>query len=192
MERAGPRSDPPSPPGNGTGDDEIELGSVTGVFGFRGEVRLHLHNPESDWLRKPRRVTLVAPDGARTGATLSARPGAGSRIIGRLAHVADEAAATALRGHRIVVAKRDLPALEADEFYVWQLEGATVEIDGQVVGTVVGVQTAGPNDVLEVQPAPGPGGERSDVVFVLLLREFVREVDPVAKIVRLAPGALDE
>ena len=38
--------------------DLIELGSVVGIFGVRGEVRLHLHNREGSVLQAPREVRL--------------------------------------------------------------------------------------------------------------------------------------
>lgn len=167
-------------------DDEVELGSVTGVFGFRGELRLHLHNPTSDLLSSPREVVLVAPDGRRTTGLLSARPGAGNRIIGRLRGTETEDAATALRGVKIRIRKSSLPRLPGDEFYVWQLEGAAVEIDGQRVGTIVGVQTSGPQDILEVQRADG------EMIFVPALREFIVAVDVAQSVVQLVTGALDD
>jgi 16S rRNA processing protein RimM len=180
----------PAPPKSrslGGGDEEVELGSITGVFGFKGEVRLYLHNPESDLLRTPRAVVLVAPDGRRRPATLSARPGAPPRVIGRIDGVTDEAEATALRDWRVMIAKATLPALEPDEFYVWQLEGAVVRIDGARVGEVRGVQQAGPTDILEI----AVDGEREER-FVPLVAEFVRRVDPVERVVELVPGALEE
>lgn len=166
-------------------DDEVELGSVTGVFGFKGELRLHLHNPASDLLAKPQPVILVAVNGRRTPGVLSARPGAGNRIIGRLRGVEDEASATALRGVKIRIAKTALPPLSDDEYYVWQLEGAVVEIDGQRVGTVSRVQS-GEQDVFEIVREDG------ELVFVPALKEFVVAVDAAARIVRLVPGALDD
>ena len=78
------RSSPSPLPGRGPQPDEVELGHVSGVFGVRGEVRLHLHNRDSILLEGPVDAVLVGPDGARTGVEIVARPGAGKRIIGRI------------------------------------------------------------------------------------------------------------
>ena len=181
MERPPPRSEGPS----SLADDEVELGFVSGVFGTAGEVRLHLHNPTSDLLRQPRRVVLVAPDGSRRHATLTARPGAGKRILGRIAGIDDRDGAAALMGFRVRIEKADLPAAAPDEFYVWQLEGAAVEVDGQRRGTVATIHRAGPIDILEVDIG-------SDSVFVPMIAAIVVGVDAPRRVVRLAPGALDE
>jgi 16S rRNA processing protein RimM len=177
----------PAPPKSSVAaDDEIEIGTVVGTFSFKGEVRLHLHNPSSDLLASAKTVVLVSPAGARSSARLSTRPGAGGRVIGRFDGVTDEAGATALRGFRVCIAKASLPALSPDEYYVWQLEGCAVELSGVRVGVVVGVQEAGPNDVLEIHTPAG------DAHFVPVRKEFVLEVDVAARVVRLADGALDE
>lgn len=166
--------------------DEIELGEVVGTFSFRGELRLHLHNPSSDLLREAKRVVLLSPSGERVETTLSTRPGAGGRVLGRVAGVTDEAGADALRGYRILIAKAALPPLGDDEFYVWQLVGCAVRIAEAVVGEVSGVQDAGPSQILEV--AVPEGAPR----FVPIRREFVLRIDTAGREIELAPGALDE
>ncbi|MEZ4235997.1 MAG: ribosome maturation factor RimM [Myxococcota bacterium] len=172
--------------------DEVELGHVTGVFGFRGEVKVYLHNPASTLLAEPTPIVLVAPDERRFAATASTRPGAGQRILARFAEVGDEAGATALKGWRLVIARSALPPLEDDdEYYVWQLEGARIRIDGADVGRVVGVQDSGPHDVLEILVDEGVReGDRT--AFVPVLKEFVVGMDLDAQVIELAPGALDE
>lgn len=164
--------------------DEIELGTVVGVFGFRGEVKLHLHNPDSDLLSEPKLVVLIAPDGRRFEAELSARPGAGQRILGRIEGVTDEAAARALRDYRIVISASALPALPEGEYYLWQLVGSEVFAEGQRVGRLVEVQSPGPVDVFVVERDDGTP------ILLLSLAENIASIDPVARRIELHPGAL--
>lgn len=172
-------------PGEGAAADEVELGYLMGAFGVRGEVRVFLHHPESDLLARPKDVVLVGPDGRRWRARLSVRPGAGKRILGRLEGVDDPDVAASLRDWHVYVPRADLPPLADDELWVGELEGATVRIDGQDEGVVLDVQhTAGP-DVLVVDT-----GE--DVRLVPLLKAFFLGFDRAARVVVLAPGALDE
>lgn len=180
---------PLEPERPGSGQDphaEVELGSVVGVFGFRGEVRLHLYNPDSDLLDKPKPVVLTAPDGRRFVGTLSARPGAGNRIIGRLAGVESEEEARSLRGYRISIAKAALPELEEGEYYVWQLQGARVFLEGEEVGKLVEVQSPGPTDIFVIERLNGR------LAFIPALSEFIASVDVQGGRIALMPGALDE
>jgi 16S rRNA processing protein RimM len=165
--------------------DEVELGFVSGVFGFKGEVRLHLHNPTSDLLRTPRSVILVAPDGARRAVTMSARPGAGKRVLGKIEGVRDEHEAGALKDFRVLIPRDALPETEEGEFYVADLVGLEVEA-GEERGTVTEIHQAGPVDVLEVDV----GGK--EPVFVPLVEGTVLGVDLDAGIVRLVEGSLDD
>ncbi len=165
-------------------DDWIELGQVVGVFGFRGEVKLHLDNPESHLFGGSSPVRLVSPDGTFRDARLSARPGAGKRVLGRIAGLDTEDGARALGGWRVFARKADLPAAEEDELYVWQLEGAEVELDGAVVGRVLSVFPSGPVAILEI--AAG----RREPALVPLAADFV--VSAVPGRVVLRAGALDE
>ncbi len=165
---------------------EVELGRVSGVFGVSGEVRLFLHNPDSGWLSEGREVTLVAPDGRRRVVHLRARPGAGKRILGQIRGVSNRDDAAALQDWRVVVPRDELPGLEPGEYYLWQVEGAAVEIDGKPVGRVVRVHSSGPVEILEIDAG------RREPVFVPSVEAFVERVDVEQRVVLLKPGALEE
>jgi len=152
--------------GQGLGESEIELGYVAGVFGVRGELRLHLHHRESDFLRKWRRVIWIDPQGARYRARLKARSGAGKRVLGTTDGCDSPEKATALKGWRFAVPRDQLPRLDDDEFYFSDLIGADVYVDDHVVGKVLDVHSQQEMDVLEID---------FDGVaeFVPCIREFV-------------------
>jgi 16S rRNA processing protein RimM len=162
----------------------VELGRIVGVFGFKGEVRLHLDNPDTELLDAPFPVILVGPDGGRRHTRLSARPGAGKRILGRVDGVTDDAGAKALQGFRVLARIADLPPPAEGEVYVWQLEGAEVRIGDALVGRVLGVQESGPVAILEIDV-----GAR-DPALVPMVEAFVVSAAP--GLVVLYPGALDE
>ena len=175
----------PSLEGRGRLTGELELGSIVGVFGVRGEVRVFLHNPKSSLFARPREVVLIDPSGRRHQAVLSVRSGAGKRILGRLQGVDDRDVAASLRDWAIVVHESALPALAQDEFYVYQIEGADVFIGDECVGRVVRVHCTEPVDILEID-----GGD--EPMFVPCVAEFVASLDGQAGVVRLVPGALEE
>jgi len=154
--------------------DELEFGSISGVFGVHGEVRLHLHHRESTLLADGRDIVLVSPDGERFVARVRSRSGAGRRVLGRFEGVSlSREQAASLRGWRMMVDKSELPPLEEGEFWVWQTIGAEVTVGDAVVGVVRAVHESGPVDVFEVLPT----GSR-DPVFVPSVREAVCAVAP--------------
>lgn len=163
----------------------IELGHVLGAFGLRGELRLFLHHRESVLLERPVAVMLRAPDGRERRGRLVARSGAGKRILGRFDGLSDCDAADALAGWRILVAPADLPPPALDEFYVWQLEGARVRVDGVDVGEVLRVDNTPGMDVLVIDTADG-------VRFVPCLKALVEAMDLDARTLDLVPHAFDE
>ena len=170
-----------SPPGSA---EEIELGYISGIFGVRGEVRVFLHNQGSDLLVRERNVVLVSPEGVRRPARMSTRPGAGKRILGRIADVSDRDVAASLKGWQIWFPVSELPRPDHGEFYVWQIEGARLELNGAEIGEVVTVHPTDGDDVLEVVINGEPE-------FLPLLHELFEEIDVDGGRVVLSPMAAE-
>lgn len=178
----------PTPKSRGSGasasEDLLELGRISGVFGVRGEVRLFLHNRDSDLLDDPRTVLMKGPGGESREIRLRARPGAGGRIIGRIDGLTSREEAAALKDWTLWIPRAQLPKLDDDEFYIHMVLGAEVVVDGVVVGTVKQVHSTGPNEIFEVRLAAGGVG------YVPVLGSHVLEIDADTPRVVLAPDAL--
>jgi len=139
----------------GAPEDEIVLGSVAGVFGFRGEVRLMLHHREGETLQQERPVTLVGPEGERREVRLRVRPGAGKRVLGTISGVHSEEDARALQGWAIVIRRDELPEPEAGEFYVHALLDLPVRDEqGAEQGVIVDI-IAGAVDIWVLETDSG-------------------------------------
>ena len=164
--------------------DEVVLGSISGVFGFRGEVRLHLHNREGDTLSRPRDVVLLV-QGLRRPARLTARPGAGKRVLGRVEGVNTEEEARLLVGAEIRIARAELSELPAGEYYVGDLVGLRVEDhEGVHRGAVVEI-VAGDRDVWIIETVDG------EDAFVVATSKTVLRVDVAGGVVVVAGDALE-
>ncbi len=149
--------------------DRIELGSIVGIFGWKGELRVMLHNRDDSSLANPRPVVLIGPEGERA-CRMVVRPGAGKRILGRVDGVDTEEGARALIGYAIEIARADLPPAGVDEYYVADLVGLEVETpDGTTVGRLAEV-VAGKKDVWVVETDAGE-------VFFTATPETVLRVD---------------
>jgi 16S rRNA processing protein RimM len=115
--------------------DLVEVGYVARAHGVRGEVRVHLHNAQSDALFTAETVYLRET----AYAVDRARPGSNGGVLLTLAGVLDRDAAEALRGSTVAIARDDV-GLEDGEFLTSDLVGCkAVLADGTPWGEVVEV-----------------------------------------------------
>jgi 16S rRNA processing protein RimM len=115
---------------------------VARAHGVRGEVRVALHNPDSDALERAGVVFI----GGRELAVEAARPVRGAYLVS-LAGIADRDQADALRGQAVAVDRGDLE-LEADDVLLVDLVGCRVErVDGSDWGVIAAIEP-GPQDRL--------------------------------------------
>jgi 16S rRNA processing protein RimM len=152
--------------------DEVRIGRVSGVFGISGELRLFLHNRESQiFSKKGMDVILVSPEGERESRHLATRQGSNRRVLAKIAGVSTPEGARALMGWEIVVEASALPKPATDEYYLRDLIGLLVKTqDGDVVGTITEVMEGERIDCWVVK---GPQGE---LIFPAV-KEVVISVD---------------
>lgn len=170
--------------GPGGAKDSLAVAVVVGAHGVRGSVRVHLHAPGSTALRPGLTATLRAANsdtGALTFKISTVEPVPGKPMARvHFAGVGDRDQAEALRGREVWLARKDLPALAADEVYVADLIGLAVERlrpEGRVqpLGTVVALTSNGAQDLLEVEyQVPG---RRPDTWLLPVLPQFIAEVE---------------
>ena len=140
------------PPKSRARADEISLGRIVGVFGTRGEVRVHLYNRESTLLHEGRAVQFVDPEGERRELKIRTRPGAGGRVLAEIEGVKDRDEAREWMGWEFVLAKADLPPAEDGTWYHHQVLGLEVFTSGgDSLGRLVEVQESGPTDTWVVR-----------------------------------------
>ena len=110
---------------------------------------------------------------------ITRRAGTAQRLILRLEDHDDRAAAEALRGKDMLVARAQAPELEPDEWGVEELVGCAVHDGARVVGTVRHLVELPSCEMLEVERAGG--GE----LLVPLVADAVREVDVEARAIEI-------
>jgi 16S rRNA processing protein RimM len=114
--------------------------------------------------------SLVMVDG--DARAIARRAGTDARPVVRLEGCEDRAAAQALSGSELYVARSEAPELEPDEWWAADLEGCRVTDGPREVGVVRRLLALPSCEVLEVERA-GEGGE----LLVPLVRDAVRGVD---------------
>lgn len=150
------------------GPEFLRAGRVGSPHGLDGSV--HVSDPVPRLLTAG--ATVVVSGAARTLVRVA---GHDRRMIVRLDGCADRAAAEALRGCELLVARERAPALEPEEWWAEELVGCAVHDGETEVGTVRGLLALPSCEVLEVERA-----QAGDALLVPLIADAVRRVDVAA------------
>lgn len=135
-----------------TAPDRIVVGSISGAYGVRGELRIKSFCavPEDIETYTP----LTSEDGSTSYTLALIRPIKGG-FVARIAEVATKEDADALKGTQLFARRDQLPSLPDDEFYHADLIGLAVyDTGGAELGRVKQVLNHGAGDLLEIH-APG-------------------------------------
>lgn len=131
-------------------ESSVLMGEIAGVRGVRGELKVHSWTrPRGNLLDYPV-WTLQQHESARDW-RVTGGGWRGRHLVVQLQGLDNREAAEALIGASIRVARSQLPAAGADEFYWFELEGLAVENRAGVsLGRVNGLIETGANDVMRV------------------------------------------
>ncbi len=133
----------------------ICLGVIVGAKGLRGEVRI------KSFTEEPNGIAAYGPvetDDGRTF-TVTIVGQAQGVVIARLKGVADRTAAEGLKGLKLYVDRKVLPAVGDGTYYHADLVGlAVVLATGESLGVISAVHNFGAGDILEVD-MPGRSSE---------------------------------
>ena len=164
------------------------IGAVGKPHGVRGEITLRLFNQAGPPPDPPESLILERAGRRQTHAVTGCRPCAGGLLL-TLEGIATREAAALLTGSEARVARGTLPALGPGEYYVADLIGCRVLAAGDgagagggaVLGVVADTFWNGNHDVMIVRGDGDPAEEQ----MIPLVPDFVREVDAMARVVRV-------
>lgn len=159
----------------------ITIGVVTRAHGVRGEVRV---KPLTDFPERFETTESVSAwiDGVRKHFEVEGVRAHGDGYLLKLAGVDDRDAAEALRRVEFQVSRDQLVPLPDDEYYIFDLVGATVTTEAGVqLGTLVDVLQTGANDVYVVRDA-----SRKEVL-IPAIRSVVRRIDLEERLIVIDP-----
>ena len=148
------------------------VGRVRRAHGVRGEVAVEPLGVDAELLAEAETLT-VRPAGREVveHRVDGVRPGSRGCMLVRLEGIADRETAAALGGSEILLDEAELPALEDDEYYFFELVGLeVVDGAGASLGRVSSLFCAGASDVAVVTR---PEGEWMCPV----VHDIVREID---------------
>ncbi len=155
--------------------------------GLKGEIVAELLTDFPDRFDDLEVLILVSPRGERTTKQLEDFWFQNDRVVLKLAGYDDVDAAKELVGFEFAVPESERVSLPADHYYDWELEGCTVKVGAESIGTVKSVMKTGGAEILVV--ADDSGKER----LIPLADSIVVEVDTAGKTIVIDPpeGLLD-
>lgn len=158
-------------------DDHVVLGKLTSPHGVKGWLKVYSHTSPMEGILDY--ASWVLRQGAtltRVGVVQGRRHGKG--LVARLEGIDGREAAEALAGAEILLPKAELPALDADDYYWYQLEGLRVVTrEGLVLGCIDFLFETGANDVMVVKGEVDERLEARERLLPYLPGEVVLDVD---------------
>lgn len=163
----------------------VVLGRILGAFGIHGWVKVRPFTENADGLLSQSVWSLSQAGSSRSVRVDEARPHAGL-VLARLDGIADRGEAEALRGADVTVARDQLPAPEAGEYYWSDLIGLAVRNTGGVeLGQIAGLIAAPAHDVLRVVATEGmqDAGQEKRERLIPFVEPILREVNLAGRVV---------
>lgn len=165
--------------------DLVLLGYVSRAFGIKGGVALKLINQSSDALMVGKQVVLKRNRFADRIMTIVALHDQ-DRVL--FAEVGSRTEAEELKGAELWISRNDLPKLEDDEYYLFELMGAqVVDSDGNKLGEIIGFSSNNAQTLFDIKTIEGHTASIPNV------KPIVQKIDLVHKLVTIDPpeGLLD-
>jgi 16S rRNA processing protein RimM len=131
----------------------VLIGKVTKAHGIKGELKIRAFSGHLQSITRHKQLLLVSRQGVVSPVFNVARARIGNKeAIVLLKGVTDRNHAEELCGQGVLVYKDTLPALDADEFYLHELEGIQVKtVAGEIIGNVDAFFNNGVQDLLVVR-----------------------------------------
>ena len=169
-------------------EDAVEVGRIVDAWGVKGWIKVQPFAADPQALFSSRRWFLKPPEpqGPRRPAAPSPVPPLlkitqvkhhGDAVVAQAQDVADRSGAEALKGARIFVSRASFPSADPDEYYWVDLIGlSVVNLQGERLGTVIGLLDTGPHSVLRIAPEGAEPGDEASERLVPFVAAYVTDV----------------
>lgn len=167
-------------------DSYVLLGTVTRPHGIKGEVKVQPFTAEPENFARYRRLYLSESEhGAKIEYGNRQARVSGHQVILCLQECNNRDMAESLAGQLVWLATKDLPPLEADEFYLHTLIGKNVRtVEGQELGRAENFLDGGGQDILVVR-------QGKEEHLIPIVRSFVDTIGADVVVLDLPEGLLE-
>jgi 16S rRNA processing protein RimM len=163
----------------------VTIGKTVGSRGLAGQLRIHLFSGEAPWAKKVKKFVLIPPGKPPVTyliETVQVSPGDKGKIFVKLKGVGDRTAADLLRGAEVQIDQTLLETEKGENFYLREIMGFSVTSKGEVLGTVVGFETNGAQDLIVVELPKEKGGKS---VLIPLIKPFIAKMSFAEKLIEM-------
>ena len=169
-------------------EDAVEVGRIIDAWGVKGWVKVQPFATDPQALFSTRRWFLKPPEafGPKRPVSAGALPSFlkitqvkrhSDGVVALPQGVEDRNGAEALKGARVFVSRSSFPTADPDEYYWVDLIGlAVVNLEGETLGTVVGLLDTGPHSVLRIAPEGVTADDESAQRLVPFVAAYVSDV----------------
>ncbi|MBN2804207.1 MAG: 16S rRNA processing protein RimM [Deltaproteobacteria bacterium] len=128
----------------------MELGIIGRPHGLKGDLRLYLHNADSESIFNVKNVYIQnGVDEPSKHSILNATPGP-KYVILKVSDVTGRNSAERITGSRLYIDKSELPPLEDGSYYIADILGLDVICNGESIGKIINSVNTGGVEVVEV------------------------------------------
>lgn len=129
----------------------ISIGKITGVHGLHGNLKVYSYAESTDLFSKGKQILLKGKNGENSVEVRAAKPYKKGVLLS-INGVDDINSAETFIGSDILISRSELPELEEDEYYWFEIIGLNVfSSEGDFLGTVRSIFPTGSNDVYVVK-----------------------------------------
>lgn len=169
-------------------EELVNIGRVNSAVGLKGEVRITLHDIDSENMKEGKVLLLVHAKGEMETKCQRLRNQNG-KIIAKFEGVDDRTTADQIRGMEIFVRESDLEELSEGQHYVRDIVGYAVydKASNQEIGKLCDVIQNTAQSVMDIKADAGKQ------VLIPMVDAFVKKIDDEREVieVELIPGFLD-
>ena len=159
----------------------VSIGYISRAHGIRGEIVVNPITDEPDQFWNDMEFFILTRHNDRQKIEIENIREGNAKLIVKLRQIDDRNAAEELRGSYIQRRVEQGPALEDDEYYIFDLIGLEVKtIDGRELGRIVDVLTMPANDVYVVR-------SKSGEFLIPAIRDVIKKIDLNNEIMLIEP-----
>ena len=175
---------------NTKAESEFQVGRVIGALGLKGVLKVRLETNNPDLLCNTKTVSLTTASGAKTHHRVESMKYEKRHMLVKLEDICDRTAAEKLLGAAITTERKQIRALDEDEFWMRDLLGLDVfSTEGERLGTICDI-IGESGEYLEMKRVDP---EKPDTVLIAFVKDLVPTVDVKGRRIEIVnlPGLLD-